>query len=49
MTQYPYAAPEAYPSTPAHRDYLERYNTRIVPRALPPLDANLDAGRRAPR
>ena len=49
MTQYPYAAPEAYPSTPAHREYLERYNTRIVPRALPSLDANLDAGRRAPR
>ncbi len=34
MTQYPYAAPEAYPSTPAHRDYLERYNTRIVPARL---------------
>ena len=28
MTRYPYEAPEAYPSTPAHREYLERYNTR---------------------
>ena len=42
MTQYPYVAPEAYPSTPAHRDYIERYNTRIVPRAIPSLDENLD-------
>ncbi|HEY0080260.1 MAG TPA: FG-GAP-like repeat-containing protein [Pyrinomonadaceae bacterium] len=30
MKSYPYAAPEAYPSTPAHRAYLERYNTRLV-------------------
>ena len=49
MTQYPYAAPEAYPSTPAHREYLERYNTRVVPRTVPSLDLNLDAERRAPR
>jgi len=49
MTQYPYAAPEAYPSTPAHREYLERYNTRIVPRAVPSLDLILDAERRVPR
>ena len=32
MTRYPYTAPEAYPSTPAHREYVERYNTRVVPR-----------------
>lgn len=38
MTSYPYSAPEAYPSTPAHREYLDRYNTRIVPRMLPPLE-----------
>jgi hypothetical protein len=30
MKDYPYAAPQAYPSTPAHRDYVERYNTRVV-------------------
>ncbi len=44
MTRYPYAAPEAYPSTPAHREYLERYNTRVVPRALPSLDSTLVGG-----
>jgi hypothetical protein len=49
MTQYPYAAPEAYPSTPAHREYLERYNTRVVPRAVPSLDLILDVERRMPR
>ena len=42
MTRYPYVAPEAYPSTPAHRDYIERYNTRVVPRSIPSLDENLD-------
>jgi Tfp pilus assembly protein PilF len=42
MTQYPYVAPEAYPSTPAHRDYIESYNTRIVPRSIPSLDLELD-------
>ena len=47
MTQYPYAAPEAYPSTPAHREYLERYNTRVVPRTIPSLDLSLDHERRA--
>ncbi len=30
MKSYPYAAPEAYPATPAHRAYVERYNTRLV-------------------
>ena len=49
MSQYPYAAPEAYPSTPAHREYLERYNTRIVPRAIPSLDVSLDVERRGRR
>ena len=42
MTQYPYAAPEAYPSTPAHREYLERYNTRVVA-------ARVAVARREPR
>ena len=49
MTRYPYAAPEAYPSTPAHREYRERYNTRVVPRSVPSLDLTLDVERRAPR
>ncbi|HYN84054.1 MAG TPA: FG-GAP-like repeat-containing protein [Pyrinomonadaceae bacterium] len=30
MKSYPYAAPESYPSTPAHRAYVEQYNTRLV-------------------
>jgi hypothetical protein len=37
MSAYPYSAPEAYPSTAAHRAYADRYNTRIVPRMLPML------------
>jgi Tfp pilus assembly protein PilF len=48
MTRYPYAAPERYPDTPAHRAYVERWNTRVVGRTLPPLE--LAAGERgAPR
>jgi tetratricopeptide (TPR) repeat protein len=30
MREYPYRWPDAYPHTPAHLDYLERYNTRTV-------------------
>ena len=30
MKGYPYAAPESFPATRAHRDYVERYNTRVV-------------------
>ena len=40
MRRYPYAAPDAHPLTPARRDYVERYNTRIVTRTLPPLLAD---------
>jgi tetratricopeptide (TPR) repeat protein len=47
MTRYPYAAPEAYPSTPAHREYIEKYNTRVVPRTIPSLELSLDLERRA--
>lgn len=39
MTHYPYAAPEAFPFTPERRAAFERYNTRIVSRAVPSLDA----------
>jgi Tfp pilus assembly protein PilF len=38
MTRYPYAAPESYPDTPRHREYLERWNTRFVRRAVPPIE-----------
>ncbi|HEX8424406.1 MAG TPA: CRTAC1 family protein, partial [Pyrinomonadaceae bacterium] len=30
MREYPYRWPETFPHTPAHLDYLERYNTRVV-------------------
>jgi tetratricopeptide (TPR) repeat protein len=39
MSGYPYPQDEHYPRTRAHRRYLERYNTRIVHRAVPSIDA----------
>jgi tetratricopeptide (TPR) repeat protein len=39
MTKYPYGPDEHYPDTPAHRDYLDRYNTRLVTRSVPSIDA----------
>jgi tetratricopeptide (TPR) repeat protein len=39
MTTYPYPASEHYPRNVRHRDYLARYNTRIVHSDLPPLDS----------
>ena len=41
MTGYPYAAPEAYPMTPTHRAYIERYNTRVVTESLLPIESLL--------
>lgn len=41
MSRYPDAEPERYPDTPAHREYLERYNTRTVGRVVPPLGLGL--------
>ena len=40
MTTYPYPDGEHYPRTKAHREYLERYNTRIVSRPFPLLVGN---------
>ncbi len=37
MTRYPYGPDEAYPDTPEHRAYLEKYNTRPALRLLRPL------------
>jgi hypothetical protein len=37
MKRYPYGAPESYPTDEAHRNYLERYNTRVVVSTLPQL------------
>ena len=30
MTTYPYAPPERYPDTPAHRRYRDEDNTRVI-------------------
>lgn len=40
MTAYPYPPGESYPDTPEHREYLERWNTRIFDQAIPPLAAS---------
>ncbi len=39
MTAYPYSPPEHYPDTPAHQRYRATYNTRVVVRAVPSIDA----------
>ncbi len=50
MTKYPYGPAEHYPDTSAHREYLERYNTRSVTRPIPSIDAaSLERGQRAQR
>jgi len=45
MSGYPYVAPERYPDTAVHRAYLERYNTRVVGRAIPSLEPQLPQSR----
>ncbi|MER3427767.1 MAG: hypothetical protein C4334_06660 [Pyrinomonas sp.] len=37
MKSYPYAWPERYPNTEAHRRYMERYNTRVVTKTVAKL------------
>ncbi|MEJ7617279.1 MAG: hypothetical protein WKF30_10050 [Pyrinomonadaceae bacterium] len=40
MKRYPYHAPaDAYPMTLARKDYLERYNTRVVGTSVPAIEA----------
>ena len=39
MSRYPYGPEEHYPRDAAHRAYLARYNTRLVPRVVPSIDA----------
>jgi hypothetical protein len=39
MTKYPYGEDEHYPRSAAYRDYLDRYNTRVVGRTMPTIDA----------
>jgi hypothetical protein len=38
MSKYPYTWPEAYPMTEARRSYIEKYNTRIVTKAVPLIE-----------
>jgi tetratricopeptide (TPR) repeat protein len=41
MSEYPYAAAEAPQLTPARRDYMDRYNTRVVASQVPQIEATL--------
>jgi len=38
MSGYPYGPKEHYPRTKAYRDYLARYNTRVVSRSVPSIE-----------
>jgi hypothetical protein len=38
MKAYPYAPADRPRPTPARQRYLDEYLTRIVPRALPPIE-----------
>jgi len=44
MTRYPYGAGESVPSAPEYRDYLARYNTRVIARSVPSIDGALANG-----
>jgi tetratricopeptide (TPR) repeat protein len=44
MTRYPYPAGEHYPRTRPYREYQEGYNTRIVSRPTPSIDAVATGG-----
>jgi hypothetical protein len=39
MKAYPYAADQSRPLTAAYRDYLERYNTRVVAGPMPRIES----------
>ena len=41
MSGYPYGPHEHYPSSAKHREYMERYNTRVISKPLPPIDAEV--------
>ena len=41
MSGYPYGPAEHYPRTRLHREYQEKYNTRVVSRDVPSIDASL--------
>ena len=41
MKQYPYPTFEAPRRDASYREYLERYNTRVVKRTLPPIELSV--------
>ena len=43
MTKYPYGPNEHYPDTIAHRKYQDRYNTRVVSRAMPSVQSAISS------
>jgi Tfp pilus assembly protein PilF len=48
MNAYPYSAPEAYPMTHAHQEYINHYNTRVITRTLLPIESLLPAAQPEP-
>ncbi|MGZ8842244.1 MAG: CRTAC1 family protein, partial [Pyrinomonadaceae bacterium] len=38
MSRYPYRWPEQYPSDSRHREYVEKYNTRVIRSQVPLID-----------
>ena len=42
MSRYPYRWPEHYPIDTRHRDYLDKYNTRVVTGQVSTLDAVIE-------
>ncbi len=51
MKGYPYGPGEHYPDSPRYREYLARYNTRVITRPVPSLERSAAAAidRRDPR
>jgi hypothetical protein len=45
MKSYPYEAPESYPMTRARRDYIARYNTRVVAAPISRVELELVQGK----
>ena len=43
MSHYPYKWPEQYPLDQKHREYIERYNTRVVTAQVPRVEAGISA------
>jgi tetratricopeptide (TPR) repeat protein len=41
MSRYPYRWPEQYPLDAKHRDYIEKYNTRVVMSPVPSIVAEM--------